>query len=182
DLSFLEADGDGFRVCAGDCSDDYPSIFPGAAELCDGMDNDFDGAIPASELDADGDGFRVCVGDCSDDNPAIYPGAAEIPNNGIDEDCDGLDLVSGLQNLALEWGIHVTPNPFQNKLLISQSGAVSGLRYHLINALGQVQLSGNIHHTETELSTTNLPAGTYFLILQHPTDNRIWSVRVIKDL
>jgi hypothetical protein len=41
-------------------------------------------------FDGDGDGFSSRV-DCNDANPAISPGAREIPENGVDENCDGRD-------------------------------------------------------------------------------------------
>jgi Putative metal-binding motif/Secretion system C-terminal sorting domain/Pregnancy-associated plasma protein-A/HYR domain/Receptor L domain len=72
----------------GDCNDNDGTIHPGASELCDGLDNDCDGNVPANEADADADGYRICDGDCDDTNAAVNPGATEVCN-GIDDDCDG---------------------------------------------------------------------------------------------
>ncbi len=42
------------------------------------------------EGDADLDGVRRPA-DCNDTNPALRPGATDVPDNGIDENCDGAD-------------------------------------------------------------------------------------------
>jgi hypothetical protein len=40
--------------------------------------------------DADLDGVRFPF-DCDDTNPAIHPGVADVPDDGIDQNCDGVD-------------------------------------------------------------------------------------------
>lgn len=54
-----DADRDGVTTCAGDCADGDPSRFPGAAELCDIVDQDCDAEVDEG-LDIDGDGLPGC--------------------------------------------------------------------------------------------------------------------------
>ncbi len=103
-----------------DCNDNDASTYPGATEICgDGIDNNCDGRIdePLSpmllyrDVDLDGYGgptlYAACVScmcnpppgtvlnnnqDCNDASATVYPGAAEVSCDGIDQDCDGVDL------------------------------------------------------------------------------------------
>jgi hypothetical protein len=36
----VDADGDGFNVCQGDCGEGNPDVHPGAVEVCNGLDDD----------------------------------------------------------------------------------------------------------------------------------------------
>jgi len=81
-----DADGDGF-CAAQECDDNNPTIYPGAPELCDGLDNACSGAVPLNEIDEDGDGEAVCQGDCDDANPDLFSTQIEFCD-GLDNNCD----------------------------------------------------------------------------------------------
>jgi hypothetical protein len=93
-----------------DCDDSDAAAAPGAAELCDGIDNDCNGTIddgaPSETFyfDADGDSYgdpavtaSACVAppryvdngdDCDDADSDVHPGASETCD-GLDQDCNG---------------------------------------------------------------------------------------------
>ncbi len=105
-----DADGDGYGP-GEDCDDTSIYIHPGAAEFCDGVDQDCDGLTDDEPvngspwyIDEDGDGYgtgeeeMACAAlpgtvgnneDCDDSSGGIHPGATELCN-GWDDDCDGV--------------------------------------------------------------------------------------------
>ncbi len=109
DTGPVDADGDGSPAWL-DCDDGDPAVFPGAAESCNGVDDDCDEQIDEDTLtwfaaDDDGDGWgdaeagswdcslpsgHVEAGadaDCDDADPTVHPAADESCNE-RDDDCD----------------------------------------------------------------------------------------------
>ncbi len=94
-------DGDGVRLCAGDCDDGDGARFPGAVERCNGRDDDCDQATDEGFAGLGGDcraGFGACESAgavvCSEDGLDVRcdaaPGAPRAETcNDLDDDCDG---------------------------------------------------------------------------------------------
>jgi hypothetical protein len=124
---YLDADGDGYGIgtatnaCAspgagyatanGDCDDVMVGVNPGAADVCNGWDDDCDSSIDEGiptityYNDADGDGYGAGLPtttcsvlsapfvsnntDCDDSNIAVNTAATESCSNTIDDNCNG---------------------------------------------------------------------------------------------
>jgi hypothetical protein len=52
---------------------------------------DIGAALSRPAIDEDEDGYSISRGDCNDDDASIHPGALDICEDGIDQDCDGVD-------------------------------------------------------------------------------------------
>jgi Putative metal-binding motif len=97
-ISTMDDDGDGYAEDDGDCADGDATVYPGAIELADNIDNDCDSVVDEDTDFSDDDGDGYCEGptcsdgsqpgDCHDDDPLINPGALETANF-YDDNCDG---------------------------------------------------------------------------------------------
>jgi hypothetical protein len=102
---------DGVEICS---SEPGGRLDQSGVEICDGLDNDCDGETDEDFLlttyyrDSDGDGYgdsgdftQACSPpggyvadstDCNDAAGSIHPGATEIVGDGVDQDCNGVEV------------------------------------------------------------------------------------------
>ena len=99
--SGTDSDGDGVTVEDGDCDDNDEHTFPGAAENDSATDC-------MTDVDGDGYGTKTPTGtavagtDCDDTQSSINPGVTDTPDDGIDQDCDGVDATDPLSNAVCD--------------------------------------------------------------------------------
>ncbi|MFT5685016.1 MAG: hypothetical protein ACI8RZ_005962 [Myxococcota bacterium] len=118
-----------------DCDDTDSAVNPGAAEVCDGVDNDCDGDIDTNAtdlttyyVDNDGDGYGygmpdqdwtaceapegyvAAAGDCDDSDPNRYPGAPELCDRQFNDCEDTATWTAQVELGAVTWthpnGVH----------------------------------------------------------------------------
>ncbi|MBN2497062.1 MAG: S8 family serine peptidase, partial [Deltaproteobacteria bacterium] len=108
---------DGESLVDTDCDDLHADAHPGGVEVPDdGIDQDCSGSDTVTcVIDADHDGYGTDAGttvladdgscdqaqgeaddetDCDDDDSGVHPGVSEVPDDGIDQDCNGFDTVT----------------------------------------------------------------------------------------
>lgn len=134
----------GYATVSGDCNDNNPAINPGAAEVCDGIDNNcnsgVDEGLPETvyykDLDNDGYGNPLTTvsrcsqplgwvtisGDCNDNNAAINPNAIEVCDGG-DNNCNG----------QVDEGCNVPPTITINDITADESQGLATLSVTLSN-------------------------------------------------
>jgi MYXO-CTERM domain-containing protein len=110
DLCYEDQDGDGFGTglwmsedldCAdlheasasGDCDDTDPLVNPSTPWYADGDGDGFGDMMAEPVLSCEmPTGHVIASTDCDDTSVAIYPGALEQVADGVDQDCDSVDL------------------------------------------------------------------------------------------
>jgi bacillopeptidase F len=143
--SQLDSDGDGVS----DALDGCPGTLVGTAVDAVGC--------PVGPVDADGDGFAADQ-DCNDGDATVYPGAPEIPHDGLDQDCNGVDLTIDVTRARYVVG--------QDKLVIlatSSLNAGAGLRTTIgLQNGGTVDKPLNWNNSNSRWQKTLKPFSTNF--------------------
>lgn len=129
---------------------------------------------PFGVPDLDMDGFDASV-DCNDNDASINPGAEEVPNNDIDENCDGEFGTSSSIEIA-DLGIKIFPNPAQDLVYITTDD-------YILYTVNITDINGNELVTAKNLKQIDIADwanGTYFMKVIDQTDGTYQVNKLVK--
>lgn len=109
-------------------------------------------------VDEDNDGFNE-EDDCDDNNADINPLAEEIPGNGIDENCNGEDLLSSINELE-QYNIEIFPNPNNGEFRINVE---EDIKIIIFDVNGKILIEKEVAPGRNSLSIEDAQAGLYFI-------------------
>lgn len=188
----LDADGFGSTaiVACGamnntDCDDTNATINSAVFETCNNIDDDCNGVVDNDVLftsyytDADTDGYGTgnemafCTDpgagysltndDCDDTNASVNPQAVEVADNGIDDNCDGVELGMNEQ-LAMSFSAY--PNPTADMLVVKMASATTGMLM-VFNAQGALVMKVQVaQQSQVTLDLSEMATGVYTLMVQ----------------
>ena len=182
----------------GDCMDSEPTVFPGAPELCDLFDNNCDGDVNEDltfvtyYIDNDGDtygsgsagdfcdnpgiGYTLDSTDCNDDDSAINSSAIDISDDGIDQNCDGVDGYLALNEIA-NFNFTIFPNPGNDLISILFSDNME-LEVALNDGNGKTLFEVKLVNSNLSIETSKFDKGVYFITIK--SENKTKVVKWIK--
>ncbi|MCP4810740.1 MAG: hypothetical protein GY884_35850, partial [Proteobacteria bacterium] len=102
DLGRTHAGGDGHALLAETLSEGQHRLTVTASSPHGPATAEVDVQVACGTGDLDGDGITECEGDCDPWEPTTFPDAEEVCEDGVDQDCDGVDAAcrtrfSGIQ-------------------------------------------------------------------------------------
>jgi hypothetical protein len=150
-----------------DCNDANSALNPNTIWYRDADNDGFGNTGNTTTSCSQPSGYITNNTDCDDTNPNVKPGGVEILNNGVDENCDGVDGFLSIAEIEIVTGVSIYPNPGTQQLNIKFNDIWSSdVNVNILSLDGKVIYSNSgLILTDNILSidTKDLAVGLYII-------------------